>query len=384
MKIYYFDYNATTPIAKEVFEEMKPFLTETYGNPSSIHRLGKNSLRAVSRAREQVAALIGASPREIIFTSGATESNNAAIQSVLAQYPGKKKIVTTVVEHSSVRNVIDQLEKQERVQAVRIPVDRHGKMDLSQFARELTDQVALVSIMWANNETGIIFPMKEIADLVKSHGILLHVDTVQAVGKIPIDLSKIGIDFLSLSAHKFYGPKGVGVLFVRDGLPFHPFIFGGHQERGRRGGTENVPGIIGMGKAAQWVKHHLNETASRLQKLREQLETILISKIPSSFVNGKTSDRICNTISLTIPNVSAEALIPRLDEIGICVSSGSACITGALEPSHVLQAMGLSRKLALSSIRLSLGCMTSEEEVNYVGEILPELVSQIQRVACPS
>ncbi len=378
MKTYYFDYNATTPVADEVFEVIKPFFSTAFGNPSSVYQLGQAATHALRIAREQVAQLLHTDFREIIFTSGATESNNYALRGVLQLKKGKRKIVTTTVEHSSVRKVLEELKK-EGAEIVSIPVNENGELDLSEFEAALTDDVLLVSVMWANNETGVIFPIEKIAKLTKLKEILLHVDAVQAAGKMEMDLSKVPIDFLSLSAHKFYGPKGVGILYVRGGIELPSLIAGGHQERERRGGTENVPGIVGMGKAAELINQNLEQKKLHLKSLQEKLETGLLQKISGSFVNGASAERIPNTTSVTIPGVSAEVLIPRLDEVGVSVSSGSACLTGALEPSHVLQAMGLSEELARQSIRLSWGYQTALEDIDYVIEQVAKITADIRK-----
>ncbi len=377
-QIYYFDYNATTPMAEEVLAEMMPFFGPAYGNPSSTYRLGSESLRALTQARRQVAKLIGADEREIIFTGGGTESNNMAIWSALQADPFKRKIVTSAVEHSSVRNVLSDLEKS-GVEVVKIPVSPAGELDLDRLEKELTENVAVVSIMWANNETGVVFPVDKITQIVKSKNILLHVDAVQAIGKIKIDLSKTAVDYLSLAAHKFYGPKGIGALFVRKNAPVHPLILGGHQERGLRGGTENVPGIVGMGKAAELLLKTSEDSIIQMGRWREQLEKALIRDIPEIIVNGKLSARACNTLNVTIPGVLSEVLIPKLDEAGICVSSGSACLTGAQEPSVVLQAMGVSKEDAMCSVRISLGSKTTQEEVDYLIQMMPKAVREIRQ-----
>lgn len=379
-RICYLDYNATTPVAPEVRQASDPFLAEFYGNASSPHQMGDRALRAVTEAREQVARWIGASPKEIIFTSGATESNNTAIQSALLNDQKKMRIVTSAVEHSSVKSLVRNLEKQGRANVVSIQVNGRGELNLAELERELTFETAVLSLMWVNNETGVIFPIEKIAQLAKSKGILFHVDAAQAAGKIPIDLSQVPIDFLSLSAHKFYGPKGVGILYVRKETPFHPLIMGGHQERERRAGTLNVPGIVGMGKACEWTAANFSEKTRDILKLRNSLEAELLEKIPGSFVNGRESERVFNTVNLTIPGVSAEVLLGRLDEIGICASSGAACMSGALLPSHVLLATGLSEEEALSSFRFSLGFMTTEEEIRVAVERIPALVREIRRV----
>ena len=377
-KNYYFDYNATTPVLPEVFEEMRPFFSTSFGNPSSLHQLGQDAMRAIRVAREQVAQLLHVDFREIIFTSGATESNNHALRGALRLKKGKRKIVTTTVEHSSVRKVLEELKK-EGAEIISIPVNENGELNWSQFEAALSSDVLLVSVMWANNETGVIFPIEKIAKLTKSKGILLHVDAVQCAGKIEMDLSKVPIDFLSLSAHKFYGPKGAGILYVRGGAELPSLIVGGHQEREHRGGTENVPGIVGMGKAAELINHNLEQKKSHLKILQKKLEAGLSEKISGSLVNGASAERISNTTSITIPGASAEVLIPRLDEVGVSVSSGSACLTGALEPSHVLQAMGLTEALARESIRLSWGYETITDDIDYVIEQVVKITADVRK-----
>ncbi len=377
-KIYYLDYNATTPLNSDIFKVMEPYFKDYYGNPASIYGLGRESLKAIQKARGQVAALIHAKDREIIFTSGGTESNNLAIRGALKLNPSKNKIITSTVEHSSVRNVFRDLEK-EGAQVFRVAVNKNGELNLQELEKLLSADVALVSVMWANNETGVIFPIEDVAKLVKKHGILFHVDAVQAAGKIKIDVSKIPVDLLSISAHKFYGPKGVGALFVRESISLPPMIVGGHQEREKRAGTENVPAIVGMGEAARLAVSYL-ENKKSIGNLRDRLETLLLSSVPDSFVNGGSVERVSNTVNLTIPGALAEVLIPRLDEEGICVSSGSACLTGALEPSLVLRAMGLTEEFAKSSIRLSLGNATSEKEIDHVIQVIPRVVKEIRDV----
>lgn len=377
-KRFYFDHNATTPVAPEVFEEMRPYFGDWYGNPSSVHYPGKRALRAVTTARERVAKLIHADPREIIFTSCGSESNNSVFRSLFREFSKQLRVITSSVEHSSVRKMAEELAVL-GADLVVIPVDRDGALNLDQLSRALETKTQLVSVMWANNETGVVFPVEKIAALVKSKGARLHVDAVQAAGKLPVDVRQMPVDYLSLSAHKFCGPKGVGALYVRAKTPFHSYLVGGTQERGSRAGTENVPGIAGMGKAAELASEHLNAHAAAIGRLRDRMEQELLQKIPGSFVNGRTLNRVFNTTSLTIPGASGESLIARLDEVGICVSSGSACLSGATEPSHVLRAMGLSEALAKSSVRFSLGYGTSESDVARLIDSVTTIVPAIRK-----
>ncbi|MBI4395011.1 MAG: aminotransferase class V-fold PLP-dependent enzyme [Candidatus Omnitrophica bacterium] len=374
----YLDNNATTKIAPEVKEAMLPFLADEYANPSSLYAFGAQIRRKLEEAREKIAQFLGArSEREIIFTSGGTESNHTAIYSALKSFPNRGRIITTQVEHSSIRILCQKLQK-ERNQVSTIGVSETGALDWDAFLQALTEEMALVSIMWANNETGVIFPIEKIADAAKEKGILFHVDAIQAVGKIPVDLSHIPIDLFSCSAHKFHGPKGIGVLYVREGTPFDPLFVGGRQERDRRAGTENVAGIIGFAEALRLAHKALSKEMPGISDLRNRLERGLLSKIPDSFINGENQPRIPNTTNITIPNVEAEALLIRLSEVGIAASSGSACLTGALEPSHVLQAMGLSRELASSSVRLSLSRYTTSDEIDAALEVIPRLVRELR------
>ncbi|PIQ85182.1 MAG: cysteine desulfurase NifS [Candidatus Omnitrophica bacterium CG11_big_fil_rev_8_21_14_0_20_45_26] len=377
-KVCYLDYNATTPIPDVVLEAMLPFLRSSYGNPSSLYTLGKDARRAIRQAREQVAEGLRAESREIIFTSGGTESNNFAFKSALELRPHQKTIVISAIEHSSVLNVAKQYAAK-GYQVRHIPVNQEGRLDLKELETHLTKDVALLSIMWANNETGVIFPIKQIAEIAKSKKILFHVDAIQVIGKLEIDLSEIPIDFLSMAAHKFYGPKGVGVLFVRQGLKVPAFLYGGHQEHNRRGGTENVAGIVGLANAFTWVQIESKRKKKFISELRDLLESKIEKVISGSRINGKNAERVFNTTNITIPDARAEVLLPLLDERGICASSGSACLTGGIDPSHVLLAMGRSRLEALSSVRFSLGLLTTSDDVEYVIETLPVIVRQIRQ-----
>ena len=376
----YLDNNATTKVAPEVLEEMRPYFSDLYGNPSTLYEFGTKTRRQIEEARAEVARALGAKfEREIIFTSGGTESNHTAIYSALKTHPNCKRVVTSQVEHSSVRNLCERLEK-EGYEVISIGVSQDGALDFEAFEKALTDQVAIVSIMWANNETGVLFPIERIANLVKAKGILLHVDAVQAVGKMRISLSNVPIDFLSFSAHKFHGPKGIGGLYVREKTPFSPLFVGGKQERDRRAGTENVPGILGLARALKFALEKCSEHEERIRTFRDRLEEGLIDFIPESFVNGAREPRISNTTNITLPGIEAETLLIRLSQAGIAASSGSACLTGALEPSHVLEAMGLSRELAFSSLRLSLSRYTTSEEIDRALEIIPSIVSGLREL----
>ena len=376
----YLDNNATTKVASEVFKAMEPYFSDEYGNPSSFHELGAKAKRALDEARSQMASSLGARlEREIVFTSSGTESNNTAVRSALKKFPKRRRIVTTAVEHSSIKNLCAALQK-EGYEIISIGVSKTGALDWDEFNSALSNETAIVSVMWANNETGVLFPIEKLARETQRRGILLHVDAVQAAGKIPINLSKIQVDFLSVSAHKFHGPKGAGALFIRESTPFEPLIFGGGQELDRRSGTENVPGIVGMSEAIKTACRRLTDDGPKISRLRDRLENGLLSLIPESFANGKSEDRIPNTSNITIPGLEAEALLIQLSEAGLAASSGSACSTGALEPSHVLQAMGHSRQLAMSSIRLSLSRYTTEGEITKALEIIPQTVSELRKL----
>ena len=378
-QMIYLDNNATTKVAPEVVDAMTPYFSENYGNPSSLYDFGAQIRRVIEEARGQVADHLGAkSEREIVFTSGGTESNDTAIHSALESDPNRRRIVTTQVEHSSVRNLCQAIEKKGCGVAF-VGVSKTGALDWEAFERAVTNDTAIVSIMWANNETGVLFPIERIASYVKSKGVLLHVDAVQAVGKIQIRLKNSPIDYLSFSAHKFHGPKGIGALFVREDAPFLPLFVGGRQERDKRAGTENVPGIVGLAKAFSLACERTLPQTSGIEHLRNHLEQTLLAGIPDSFLNGKDEPRVPNTTNITIPVVESETLLIRLSQAGICASSGYACLTGALEPSHVLMAMGHSRELAMSSIRLSLSRYTTEEEIEEALNIIPRVVSELQK-----
>ena len=373
----YFDNNATTRVLPEVAEVMLPFLTEHYGNPSSIHRFGSQVGQKIAEARAQVAALIDAAdPVEVMFTSCGTEGDNAAIRGILEAQPQKRHIVTTQVEHPAVLGLCQHLEKK-GYRITWLGVDQDGALDLEELRAVLSDDTALVSIMWANNETGVIFPIAEIGAIVRSKGIPFHVDGVQAAGKLPLKVKDLPVDLLTISGHKFHAPKGVGALYVRRGIPFPPFIIGGHQECNRRAGTENVAAIIGMGKAAEIALGRLAEDGTRVKKLRDQLETLLVDSCPDSRVNGYRQPRLPNTLNISFRYLEGESILVLLDQQGICASTGSACTAGSSEPSHVLRAMKVPADWLQGAVRFSLSRFNTEAEVDYVNQKAPSIVQRL-------
>lgn len=380
MRVVYLDNNATTKVAEEVFGEMEPYFCQLYGNPSSMHSFGGKCERKIKQARERVAALIGAEPAEIVFTSSGTESDNAAIRGTLNSYPERRHIITTRVEHPAVKNLCEYLSKH-GYRVTFLPVDKEGRLNLDNLDGALTPDTAMVSIMWANNETGVIFPVEEAAQLVKSRGIVFHTDAVQAVGKIPIDMKKSAVDLLSLSGHKVHAPKGIAALYIRRGTRFSPFVIGGHQESGRRGGTENVASIIGLGKACELAARYMEDENNRVKALRDKLENGILERIPKVYVNGDRIDRLPNTTSLSFEYIEGEAILLLLNEYGICASSGSACTSGSLEPSHVLRAMGVPFTCAHGSIRFSLSRYTTEEEIDYTLEKMPAIIEKLRNLS---
>ena len=371
--IIYFDNNATTQVAPEVLEAMLPFFKDMYGNASSMHSFGGQVGKHIAAAREQIAELLGAMPDEILFTSCGTESDNTAVISAIETQPEKKHFITTRVEHAAMLAMGDYLEKK-GYDVTYLSVDSKGQLDLAELEAAIRPDTALVSIMFANNETGTVFPIAEIAEIVKSRGVLLHVDAVQAVGKEIIDLKKLPIDFLALSGHKLHAPKGIGVLYIRRGTRFRPFLRGGHQERGRRAGTENSPYIIGLGKACELAGKNIAQERTEVARLRDMLEQGIVSQIPNSIVNGDREHRLPNTTSIAFEAVEGEAILLMLDQFGICASSGSACTSGSLEPSHVLRAMGVPFTYAHGSVRFSLSRYSTEEEVKKVIEVTPKII----------
>jgi cysteine desulfurase len=380
MKTIYFDNNATTKVAEEVLEEMKPLFCDLYGNPSSMHTFGGQLGRKIRQAREQVAAMLGCDPAEIIFTSCGTESDNAAVKGILAALPEKRKIITSRVEHPAVLTVCREQENHGYT-VVEIGVDKQGRLDMAELERQIDDDTALVTIMYANNETGTIFPIEKIAELTSAKGVIFHTDAVQAVGKIPLDLSKSNIDLLSISGHKLHAPKGVGVLYVRKGTRLAPFMLGGHQEAGRRAGTENVAGIVGLGKACELAAKNIKQENERVKKLRDKLENALLKSCPQCRLNGDKENRLPNTTNISFEYIEGEAILLLLDKFGICASSGSACTSGSLEPSNVLRAMGVPFTAAHGSIRFSLSRYNTEEEVDFCIKKMPEIVKKLRQLS---
>jgi len=380
MKTVYLDNNATTQVAEEVLEAMLPYFRDLYGNPSSMHSFGGQVARQIREAREQIAALIGASPEEIILTSCGTESDNAAIRAALATHPGKRHIVTSRVEHPAVKSLGAHLSK-EGYRITELPVDKEGNLDLDQYEKALTPDTAIVSLMWANNETGVIFPVEQAAAMAHERDITFHTDAVQAVGKIPINLKNNDINMLSLSGHKLHAPKGIGVLYVRRGTKFSPFLIGGHQERERRGGTENTPAIIGLGKACELAATHMAQENTGVKRLRDKLEAAILKRIPNSRVNGAREQRLPNTTNISFEFVEGEGILLLMDQYGICASSGSACTSGSLQPSHVLRAMGVPFTMAHGSVRFSLSINNTDDEIDLVIEKLPGIIERLRSMS---
>ncbi|MBI5238102.1 MAG: cysteine desulfurase NifS [Deltaproteobacteria bacterium] len=380
-KKIYLDHNATTPVHQEVFEAILPFLKDEWGNPSSIHWAGRAPKKAVDEAREKVAALFNCVPLEIIFTSSGTESDNHAVKGLA--YAKKDKgnhIITTKVEHPAVLNTCKHLAK-EGFDVTYLDVDQEGMIDLEALKISITDKTILITIMYANNETGVIFPMEEIGRIAKERGVAFHTDAVQAAGKVPVDLQKLGVDLFSISGHKLYAPKGIGALIVRRGTRLVPLIHGGHHERNRRGGTENVAGIVGLGKACELAKRDMENEGANLLALRKRLEQGLTSKIPHVKVNGHAEKRLPNTANISFEFVEGESLLLNLDMSGVAASSGSACTSGSLEPSHVLLAMGSTHELSHGSVRFSMGRNNTTEDIDYIIEIMPRIVERMRSMS---
>jgi cysteine desulfurase len=377
----YLDYNSTTPVDRRVLDAMLPYFGGTFGNASSIHSAGQHARAAVDAARESVAALIDAKPAEIVFTSGGTEADNLALFGIIAA-SGKprKHVITTSIEHHAVLNSCQHLETQ-GIEVSYVPVGSDGVVDPADVRRALTPHTILISAMHANNEIGTIQPIEEIGRIAAEADVYFHCDAVQSAGKLPLDVNRLGVDLLSLSAHKIYGPKGVGALYVRTGAALAPQFFGGHHERDRRPGTENVPGIVGLGKAAELARALLKEDAARITALRDRLENALLDAISMIRVNGDTKRRVANTANLTFAAAGGEALVIALDLQGIACSTGAACSSGAVEPSHVLTAIGLSHDEARSSLRFSLGRTTTAEEINEAVAIIPRVVERLRALS---
>jgi cysteine desulfurase len=380
--IYYFDNNATTGVAPEVVQAMLPFLEQSWGNPSSGYSFGRQAAVALDQAREQLAGLIGAEPREIVFTGCGTESSNAALHSITLTQPKKRHALTTVVEHPATLKYCSVLEKAGYT-ITRLTVDSDGRLDLKLLEKSLRPDTAIVSVMMANNETGVVFPIREIAAICRRCGVLLHTDAVQVAGKLPIDVRELDVDFLSLSGHKLHAPKGVGLLYVRRRTPFEPYLIGGGQERGRRGGTENVAGLVGFGRAAELALTNLDAINTRVRALRDRLETEILSRIPGTNINGAKEPRLPNTTNLAFDQVEAEGVLMLLDQAGVCASSGSACHAGSVDPSPVLLAMGCSPDRARGSVRFSLGIYNTAAEVDYLLGRLPGIIAKLRGAALP-
>lgn len=379
-KILYFDNNATTAVAPEVLEAMLPFLKDQYGNPSSMYRFAGAAQEALAKARVQVASLLGAQPEEIIFTSCGTESDSTAVLSALRAQPEKKHFITTRVEHPAVLALGQNLEKKGYAVTF-LGVDDKGRISLDELENALGKDTALVSIMYANNETGNIYPIERAGALCRERGIPFHVDAVQAVGKIPINLAALPVDYLALSGHKLHAPKGVGALYVRRGAPFRPFLRGGHQERGRRAGTEAVPNVVALGAACELASRHIQAENTTVKALRDDLQKRLLAEIPEAIINGDPDNRLPNTMNISFKYVEGEAILLMLDQFGICASSGSACTSGSLEPSHVLRAMGVPFTYAHGSLRFSLSRYNTQEEVDLVAGYLPKIITRLREIS---
>lgn len=387
-KIIYLDNNATTRVAPEVFEAMQPYFCEFYGNPSSIHRFGGSVAGAIENARRQVAELLGANYRdrdgnasEIIFTSCGTEGDNAAINAALAALPERRKIVTTAVEHPAVLHYCDELASGKGYTVEKIGVDSCGRLDMAALQAAVDENTAIVSAMWGNNETGTIFPVKEIAAIAHAKGAYFHTDAVQAAGKVPVNAAECDADFIAISGHKLHAPKGVGALYIRRGIPFTPLICGGHQEKMRRGGTENVASIVGLGKACELARTMLAAEYDQLKSMRDAFEAKLLAAIPRIRINGDMDNRLPGTSSVSFECIEGESILMLLDMFGICASSGSACTTGSLEPSHVLRAMGIPYSAAHGTIRFSLSRYNTMDELDFVVEKLPPIIARLREIS---
>ena len=378
MDLVYLDNNATTKPAPEVVAAMLPYLHEWYANPSSVHRFGQRARQGIDEARGQVARLIGCAESELLFTGGGTEAISTAIRSLLSARAPRKQIVTSAVEHSATRELCQQLAR-EGAEVIEVAVDGQGALDLDHLRSAINENTAFVSIMWANNETGVLFGVQEIAEICKAHRVPFHCDGTQAIGKIEVDVKRAGMDAMSFAAHKFHGPKGVGALYVRRGVRLRPLLIGGPQETGRRGGTENVPGIVGMGVAAELAGQHLGDMP-RVAALRDLLERGILDRIDDSHVNGSVDQRLPNTSNVGFARLEAEAILLLLSEQGICASAGAACSSGSLEPSHVLRAMGLDPRIAHGAIRFSLSRYTTEAEIVRTLTVLPPLIVRLRTV----
>jgi cysteine desulfurase len=380
VRVTYLDNNATTRVADEVREIMLPYFSSLYGNPSSMHLFGGKVHRVIENAREKTALLINAEPDEIVFTSCGTESDNTAIMSGLETGNNRKHIITTRVEHPAVLNFCKALSRR-GFRVTFLPVDKLGKINPEDIEEAITDETAIISIMYANNETGVIFPMKEVSEIVKSKGVLLHSDAVQAIGKLTVDVKELPVDMISISGHKMHAPKGIGALYIRRGTRFSPYIIGGHQERGKRAGTENVASIAGFGAACELAREEIKAENTKVSSLRDRLEDGLLKSCPDVRVNGDTENRLPNTANISFEYVEGEAILLRLNEYNICASSGSACTSGSLEPSHVLRAMGVPYTSIHGSVRFSLSRYTTDEDIDIVLEKLPGIIKELRRMS---
>ena len=378
----YLDHNATTPVDPRVLQAMGPYLHTAFGNPSAVHAFGREVKAALEQARESVAQLLGTADKdEVVFVASGTEADNLALTGVAFAYQDRgRHLITSAVEHPAVLETCTFLERQ-GFRVTYLPVDHQGMLDPSDLLRTIRSDTVLVSLMHANNETGVLFPIAEIGAITKERGVFLHTDAVQSFGKIPLAVKDLGVDLLSLSAHKIYGPKGVGALYIRRGVRIHPLIHGGHQERGRRAGTENVPGIVGLAAAARLIVAEMPEESERLRGLRDRLEATILSRIEGVKVNGHPTFRLPHTSNLTFDGVEAQSLVAALDLEGIAVSAGSACNVGDLRPSHVLQGMGLPREQVEGSIRFSLGRLTGEEDIDRIVDLLPAMIARLRQAA---
>ena len=384
-KTIYFDNNATTQVAPEVRDAMLPFFGELYGNPSSMHAFGGSVAKHVDAAREEVARFLNADPDEIIFTSCATESDNSAIRGTADYFGRDLKVITTAVEHPAVLQPCRRL-KALGHEVVELPVDSTGQLDLAQLVAELSKPstskpATLVSIMWANNETGVLFPIEKVAEICRAHGAILHTDAVQVAGKIPVDVKKVPVDMLSMSGHKFHAPKGVGIFYVRKGTKLKPFMLGGHQERTRRAGTENVPYIVGLAKACELARLGMADETVKLTALRDKLEAGILASCPNVRVNGDRTHRLPNTLNVSFEYIEGEAIAYHLSDLGICISTGSACASGSLDPSHVIRAMGVPFTAVHGSVRFSLSRYNTMDEVDYVLEKLPPVIRNLRELS---
>ena len=377
----YLDNNATTQVDSQVVQAMLPFFTEQFGNPSSMHSFGNQVGAAIATARRQVQELLGAAHEsEIIFTSCGTESDSTALLSALKAQPERREIITTVVEHPAILSLCESLEK-DGYKVHYLKVDMKGRLDLDAYRALLSDRVAVVSVMWANNETGTLFPVEKMAALARAAGVMFHTDAVQAVGKIPIDLKSSAIDMLSLSGHKLHAPKGIGVLYLRRGVRFRPLLRGGHQERGRRAGTENAPAIVGLGKAAELALTHMETETTLVRALRDKLEDAILATVTHCFVTGDPASRLPNTCNIAFEYIEGEAILMLLNKLGIAASSGSACTSGSLEPSHVMRAMDIPFTAAHGSIRFSLSRFTTAKEIDRVIAVLPGIITRLRSMS---